>query len=237
VAGDEAAVHRLRQVPSTLDVLHDLAAGGARHGTVVVAQEQMQGRGTRGRTWHSPVGGLWFSILYRDLEPSGVECLSVRVGLAVARAVELAVDGARIELKWPNDLIMEDRKLGGILCEARWQGNTLSWIAVGLGLNVANAIPVEVAATAIRLTRMFPAVTPDRLIGPITEALRSLPLDRSHLSAEESAALASRDWLAGRTLREPVPGIARGIAPDGSLIVEQPDGQRCAVKAGRVGLD
>jgi BirA family biotin operon repressor/biotin-[acetyl-CoA-carboxylase] ligase len=107
---------RFRAVHSTMDVLHDLAAEGAEAGTVVVADEQTGGRGSRGRGWRSPPGGLWLSALYRPGLAAGTELLSLRVGLAVAQAVEALATGLRVSIKWPNDLLLDGRKLGGILC-------------------------------------------------------------------------------------------------------------------------
>jgi BirA family biotin operon repressor/biotin-[acetyl-CoA-carboxylase] ligase len=115
-------VFRLERVDSALDAIHDRAAAGAPAGTVVVAGEQLAGRGARGDPWHSPPGGLWLSILLRPAVPVGVGVLSLRTGLAVATALDRVTGGESVGLKWPNDLILRDRKLGGILCEARWQG-------------------------------------------------------------------------------------------------------------------
>jgi BirA family biotin operon repressor/biotin-[acetyl-CoA-carboxylase] ligase len=221
-------------VASTLDVVHEYAARGAPGGTVVVAEEQLEGRGTRGRAWHSPPGGLWYSILYRDANESGLECLSLRIGLAVALAIESVAPGQRLGLKWPNDLMLGDRKLGGVLCEARWQGASLGWVAVGIGINVGNAIPPELVATAAALGPAEPGITVEQLIAPITTALRELPLQVDGLSGAELAELQGRDWLQGRSLSEPVAGIARGIQPDGSLLVECADGTTALVRAGRL---
>ncbi|MEO8295655.1 MAG: biotin--[acetyl-CoA-carboxylase] ligase [Gemmatimonadota bacterium] len=233
----EAVIHRLTQVSSTLDVLHEFAGRGAPHGTVVVAEEQVQGRGTRGRTWQSPPGGLWFSILYRNIEEMAIECLSIRIGLAVANVVESVAPSLRVGLKWPNDLMLDDRKLGGILCEARWRGTVLDWIVVGLGLNVANVIPADLADRAMSLETRVPSLSPGQLVLPLTASLRSLALDHVQLSVAEFSSLSGRDWLQGRVIREPVEGIARGIQVDGSLLVEEPGGNVAVIKAGRVLLD
>lgn len=228
-------IHHLPSVASTLDHLHGLAQAGAGSGTVVVADEQLAGRGTRGRTWHSPPGGLWFSILYRGPE-TAVELLSLRLGLAVAATIEAALGPVGIGLKWPNDLMLGDRKLGGLLCEARWQGPVLAWVAVGLGLNVANPIPADVAATAVRLDAVVPGAVPAQLVDPIAAALRALPVGDPALSAEELAAFERRDWLRGRDLIEPVPGRADGIDLDGRLRIVRADGTVARAGTGHVVL-
>src|SRR5262245_17469457 len=134
-----------------MDRLHELAEQGAPAGTALLAEEQTAGRGSRGRAWHSSPGGLWLSVLYRLPSPGGVELLSLRLGLLVAAALEGTAPELPVMLKWPNDLILRDRKLGGILCEARWQGESLAWVAAGLGLNVTNSIPDELRHTATAL--------------------------------------------------------------------------------------
>jgi BirA family transcriptional regulator, biotin operon repressor / biotin---[acetyl-CoA-carboxylase] ligase len=135
-----APVHYVERVASTMDLLHALAENGAVPGTAVVAGEQLEGRGSRGRSWHSPPGGLWLSVLLYPATLGGIEVVSLRVGLVVAAALE-AFTSEAVQLKWPNDLILDRRKLGGILCEARWQGGVLAWVAVGIGVNVQNPIP------------------------------------------------------------------------------------------------
>src|SRR6185369_6775816 len=122
-------------------------------------EAQTGGRGSRGRAWHSPPGGLWLSVMYRPPSPAGVELLSLRLGLLVATALEAAAPGLPVALKWPNDLMVGDRKLGGILCEARWQGESLAWVAAGLGLNVTNDIPDDVHLTATALAEHLSAVS------------------------------------------------------------------------------
>ena len=164
---------RLEQVGSTMDVLHELAQGGAPAGAAVVAVEQTGGRGSRGRAWASPRGGLWLSVLFRPRAVPGLELLSLRIGLAVAQALEL-LGAPAVGLKWPNDLMLGDRKLGGILCEARWQGNAPGWVTAGLGLNVANETPPLLRAVATSLISVVADVTPDDLLLPVLAALRQV---------------------------------------------------------------
>jgi BirA family transcriptional regulator, biotin operon repressor / biotin---[acetyl-CoA-carboxylase] ligase len=239
VAGDVSAVPKVLRFPavgSTMDLLHELAAEGAAEGTVVVASEQTSGRGSRGRTWHSPPGGLWLSALYRPRGPAGAELLSLRVGLAVAEAIEAVASGVRLAIKWPNDLMLDDRKLGGILCEARWHGEALGWIVVGIGLNVSNPIPVELATGAIRLADRMPDISPEALEAPVTARLRALDPARNRLDAAEVCFLRERDYLRGRRLLAPVAGLADGIAEDGALLVRGGDGAARGIRAGTVEL-
>jgi BirA family biotin operon repressor/biotin-[acetyl-CoA-carboxylase] ligase len=227
------AVHRLGTVASTLDLIHEQASRGAPSGTVVVADQQREGRGSRGRAWHSPAGGLWLSILLRDVPEPGLESLSLRIGLAVAGAIESVVSGLRLGIKWPNDLMLGERKVGGVLCEARWQGGSLGWVAVGVGINVTNPIPPELETSAIALSSFSSTITVEHLAPAVIAALRELPR-AGHLSAGELAGIQGRDWLNGRVMVEPVPGIARGISREGALLVEQKDGRMVQARAGHV---
>jgi BirA family biotin operon repressor/biotin-[acetyl-CoA-carboxylase] ligase len=229
-------VLRFPTVGSTMDLLHELAADGAEAGTVVIAGEQTSGRGSRGRAWRSPPGGLWLSALYRPRAVAGVELLSLRVGLAVAQAIELVGSGLRISIKWPNDLILGDRKVGGILCEARWQGEGLAWVVGGIGVNVTNPIPADLAGGATRLADHLPALSAEALEAGVTARLRALDPSGDRLDPVELAALRERDWLQGRRLRGPVAGQSVGIAEDGALLVRDAAGVLRSVRAGTVEL-
>ena len=211
-------VHYFERVGSTMDLIHALAEEGADAGTAVLAGEQLEGRGSRGRPWHSPPGGLWASVLLRPAVVGGIEVISLRVGLAVAAAIE-ACTSQPIQLKWPNDLMLDHRKLGGILCEARWQGGALGWVAVGIGINVQNAVPVELEGSAVALGQVRPGITPHDIAEPIVAALRRIDLSAERLSSAELVQFERRDWLRGRELRQPVHGHAAGLNDDGSLLV------------------
>jgi BirA family biotin operon repressor/biotin-[acetyl-CoA-carboxylase] ligase len=229
-------VIRMPFADSTMDVLHDLAADGAEAGTVVVAAEQGGGRGSRGRAWHSPPGGLWLSFLFRPRAAAGVELFGLRVGLAVAEAIEAVGPGAPVDIKWPNDLMIGELKLGGILCEARWQGDVLGWVVAGIGINVANPVPGALAGTATTLADRLPGITPDVVEPHVTARLRALDQPSERLSAPELAGLRQRDWLCGRRLRGPSRGTAAGISEDGALLVRPDGGGTVAVRAGTVEL-
>jgi BirA family transcriptional regulator, biotin operon repressor / biotin---[acetyl-CoA-carboxylase] ligase len=229
------SIVRLASTPSTMDALHALAEAGAEAGTAVVAEVQESGRGSRGRSWSSPRGGLWLSVLARP-RAAALEVLSLRVGLAVAELLESLGAKGRIALKWPNDLMLDDRKCGGILCEARWQGATPTWVAIGLGLNVTNAVPPALADTATGLAPILPALTAEALVIPMVNALRGVDAAAGTRGDGERARFARRDWLRGRALAAPVPGTADGLAADGALLVRGPDGTTTAVRSGTVAL-
>jgi len=215
-----------RTLPSSLDAIHDLGAQGAPAGSVILAEEQTAGRGRDGRTWHSPPGGVWLGMLLRPpLPPAGV--LSLRIGLVLADVVEevlgvrpTSLSGPRAALKWPNDVLVGDRKVAGILCESRWQGDALQWLGVGIGINVANEIPPAVADRAIALRELRSHIRRLDVLDPLVPALLRLTTHDARLSEFECAAFARRDWLRGRQIRTPLTGRAAGIRPDGALLVD-----------------
>ncbi len=223
-----------RQLGSTLDAIHELAAQGAPAGTVVVAEEQTAGRGRDGRTWHSPAGGVWLGMLLRPARAE-LGVMSVRVGLAVADAVDAMLGRVEARLKWPNDVLLAEHKLAGILCEGRWHGETLQWLAVGVGMNVCNAIPAAVARRAVALEEWLPAVRRLDVLDRLVPALAALASGEAALSERECAAFAARDWLQGRQLRSPAAGRARGLRADGALLVDL-GAATIAVREGHVEL-
>ena len=221
-------------LPSTQDLIHQLAGEGAPAGAAVAARAQTAGRGSRGRGWESPPGGLWLSVLCRPLGDAGVEVLSLRVALAVARAVEGCAPGVHLGLKWPNDLILGTRKVGGILCEARWQGNDLGWIAIGIGVNLSNRLSPDIAGFATTLDVVARGVTPDAIAEPVAQAVAAAGARQGPLTPQELAAFGERDVLRGRPLLAPVAGVAIGVAADGALLVRGAGGQITEVRSGSV---
>jgi BirA family biotin operon repressor/biotin-[acetyl-CoA-carboxylase] ligase len=161
--------------------------------------------------------------------------MSLRVGLAVAEALDDLLPRP-VQLKWPNDLMLGERKVGGILCEARWQGHTLGWVAVGVGMNVRNAIPQELAEVATALASERPALTLEDAVQPIVSALRRLDLGADRLTPAELERFARRDWLSGRDIRAPAAGRAAGLREDGALLVRPAQGGEIPLRSGSVEL-
>lgn len=226
-------LHRLESVSSTQDRLQECAQRGDPAGTAVLAAEQTAGRGRRGRPWVSPRGGLWLSVLCRPATEPAIEVLSLRVALGAARVVEAHAGHVSLELKWPNDLMLDGRKLGGILCEAHWQGETAAWVAVGVGINLQNPIPPELSAQAVALAEYVPDVTPGSLAPALVAAVVAASQIDHRLTPVEVAEFDGRDWLKGRAIRAPVVGVASGITADGLLRVRE-DARETLVRSGEV---
>jgi BirA family biotin operon repressor/biotin-[acetyl-CoA-carboxylase] ligase len=165
---------------------------------------------------------LWLSVLWRG-QPEVAQLLSIRAGLAVATLLDALGGMPPVRLKWPNDVIIDDAKVGGILCEGRW-GGADGWVAVGLGLNVTNPVPSDARFPPASLSQWRPDLDAALLATPVAAALARLPA-ASALTTDELQAWKERDWLAGRRLRAPVTGLVGGISAAGRLLVEPGTGR------------
>ncbi|WP_447971787.1 biotin--[acetyl-CoA-carboxylase] ligase [Nitrospira sp. M1] len=143
------------EVSSTNTLGFEAAQGHTPHGTVILAESQTAGKGRQGRTWHSPSGkNLYFSIvLTHATYKAHASWIPLVTGIALAESLELTAK-CSISLKWPNDILIHDRKLAGILCEVRQQGKAGGAIVVGIGINMnsdTNDFPEELRDTATSL--------------------------------------------------------------------------------------
>ena len=135
IEGRKAPIYFAESVGSTNTRLKELARQGAPHGAVAAALEQTGGRGRLGRSFVSPPGGLYLSILWRpDFSPEKAARLSCAGALAACAAIE-EVWGLSPDIKWPNDLLVNGKKISGILTEAAWQGDGRGFVIVGTGIN------------------------------------------------------------------------------------------------------
>ena len=226
---DLPRVEVMTSVRSTMDVAHALGAEGAAPGTLVLADEQTAGRGRSGKAWRSPSGcGIWMTLLERPNDPEALGVLSIRLGLRAAPVLQRFADEP-VGLKWPNDLLVDGRKLAGILVETRWRERQVDWVAIGMGVNVGMCDEPN-AATLREGTRRLD------VLSELVPVLRAATCARGTLSEHELARWASRDAAVGRRCRSPVPGVVRGLAPDGSLIVER-DGETALARAGSLVLE
>ena len=212
----------LRLATSTNDRAKALAARGAAHGTLVTAAEQTAGHGRQGRAWHAPVDeALLMSLVLRS--PPALLPLSAAVAVADAA-------GPDAQIKWPNDVLRDGRKVAGILVEARPSDG---WAVLGIGVNVAvSTFPAELRDIAGSLGRSPADVEPF-----LAELLGALERRLAAPGTEVLEAWRSRDALLGRTVSWPEgTGVARGLDGEGRLVVELPGGGRTTLGAGEVHL-
>ena len=243
--------HRhFRSTDSTNTRARELAAAGAPHGTVVTAAEQTAGRGRQGRTWTAPPNkALLYSAIVRPLQERHM-LLPLAVPLAVCEAAEQLNPDLECKVKWPNDVLVEGRKLAGVLIEARPQDG---WAVIGIGLNLAISRDEFPADLRDRATSVFDpghlcrgrgsaGRSPLLSAGPLSPA--PLALASRHLArwvdadpAEVLAAWRKRDALRGHEVAwEGGSGVADGVDDRGYLVVVSPDGNRIALGAGEVHL-
>jgi BirA family biotin operon repressor/biotin-[acetyl-CoA-carboxylase] ligase len=221
-------LHVYAVVTSTNDAARELAAGGAGEGAAVLALEQSRGRGRLGRIWQSPPGGLYLSIVLRPAFPMERWPL---IGLACSLGAAAAAErhaGLPVRLKWPNDLLLDGRKLGGVLIE------TVGDVAVcGIGLNVIPPSEFMPPAEAAWLAERNPAVSLTAIIPDVLleceRRYHSLGADPVATLTEwrvKSYTLGGRVYIEGAT---PVEGIAEDIDTDGALLVRTSSGLRRVV--------
>lgn len=236
---------------STNDDARMLADAGAPHGTTVIAEHQTAGRGRHGRIWSDrPSASLLLSIVLHPAEqpaggsaPAEPAVLPLLVGLACARAIR-AVTGIDVGIEWPNDLVVDDLKLGGILCESVLRAGAVEFVIAGIGLNAA-AVPADltadVSASSTSIASALAAIQPDaapparaELAGEVVRRVALLRAD-SAFSTEDLQAIRDLDALAGRPVRLGTgrEGLAVGILPDGAFAVDD-SGEPVIMYAGSV---
>ena len=200
---------------STLDDAHALAAEGASAGTLVLADTQTAGRGRLGRAWQSPAGaGIWLAMVLRPALAQAAGALAVRAGLACVHALARLAPALAPRLKWPNDVMVLDRKAAGVLCEARWVGDRLAWAAVGVGINVHGPVAPEVRDRAIALDQVAAQLTRPVVLAAIVPVLAALGERPALLDDAERESFRRAAW-------SPEGEAVEGLDPDGALLVRR----------------
>ena len=235
-------------IASTNEKARELALAGAQDRTLVIADAQSAGRGRLGRSWHSPAGlGLYVSFILRPGVPAAsASGVLMAVGLGAAEAAERTRLQRVVGIKWPNDLVVEGRKLGGILMEMGVQGGVLEWCVAGIGLNVnhtAADFPVELRDRAISL-RQCCHRNVDRL-GVLLDLVERVSQWYEVFLAEGTAPLLPhwrrRSAIMNRVVRVEtaggaVMGTVVGLENDGALRVRLESGAEEVLHAGDVHL-
>ena len=248
--------------------IKQLGNEGAPHGTLAVAEQQTAGRGRRGRSWESPAGcSIYMSILLRpDIDPDKAPMLTLVAACSVAEAldrvgaqlpdakdVSVPTDDAcgkdtgkpRVQIKWPNDIIINGKKLAGILTEMSAQIDYINYVTVGVGINVnQTGFPEEIRSTAVSLRmECGQALRRAPIIAAIMERLEEnyavflKTEDLTGLMEQYSSMLVNR----GRDVqvigeKETYRAHALGITPTGELVVRREDGTEEEINAGEVSV-
>ncbi len=228
-------------LPSTMDTARDAAIKGAKEGTVVITGEQTGGRGRLKREWLAPEGNIALSIILRP-EIKTLPYLIMIASLAAARSIE-SVAGVRADIKWPNDVLIRGKKVGGILIENEVRGNKVAFSIVGIGINIdlKAADYAEIADTATSLKEV--SGKNNLRIRIITSLLEEF--DRLYLLLPDGKPIyeAWRDRLVtlGKKVKAQsggrvIEGIAEAVDENGALVIKGEDGRLTKVVAGDVTL-
>ena len=228
-------IREFASLGSTNSTARMMASEGAPEGTVIIAWEQTEGKGRLGRFWHSPPGGLYLSVILRpppDIE--GTSAIPLLAGLAVSKAISTSA-GVVTSLKWPNDVLIGERKVCGILSESSFKGEKLEFVVVGIGINVrapgmpllederpATSLEEEGADVELKEIRNDLLCILDMLYGRFLEG----EIDSILGEWSERSSTIGRD-VSVVTPSGEVKGLAIGLDRSGALILRQ--GQRLTI--------
>ncbi len=235
-------------IDSTNEEIKRKAKEGAPEGLLMVAEEQTMGKGRLGRRWESPPGeSVYFSFLLRpEFAAEHVAALTLVMGLSVAQAVRETVT-LPVEIKWPNDIVINHKKICGILCEAQFGSNgKADYVVIGVGINANNSsFPEELSDRATSLKKEWGGKDVNRAIVTATALKYFHSNYRKYCKTEDlSGMIRDYDFLLVSRDQEvriedpkgPYTAISRGIDKDGSLIVETEDGKEVKIAAGEVSV-
>lgn len=236
----------IQTVDSTNNLAKKLGEEKMPHGTLVIAEEQTAGKGRRGKSWSAPVKeGIWMTILLRpDLKPESASMLTLIAGLSVTKAIE-EVTGLNVQIKWPNDIVYQGKKLCGILTEMSAEMEGIHYVVVGIGINVnIENFPEELEEKATSLK-----IACGRKISRveiITSFLKYFEGDYQKFLQTESLELLKEEYekrLVNKNQKVKVSepkneyiGTALGIENQGGLLVEKEDKSIVIVNSGEVSV-
>ncbi|MFN0249018.1 MAG: biotin--[acetyl-CoA-carboxylase] ligase [Kofleriaceae bacterium] len=234
----------LEACASTNDEAARMARAGAKHGTIVIAEQQTAGRGRDGRSWASPRGrGLYLSAVLRPPLPlADVPPMTLAIGVGLCDAVRTAgVPGA---LKWPNDVLVGTRKLAGVLVEAQSQGTRLEAVVVGIGINLTTPepgeLPPDIAARAVSLEEVAGApIDREAFIESLLAHVEHWVDHYTAVGLEDVIPAWTQRMAPGLDARATVHGVRVagrmvGLDGDGSLLLRDTDGMIHRVRSGDV---
>lgn len=237
-------VHHFFKVDSTNRVALDLGHAGEPEGAVVIAEEQTAGRGRAGHAWHSErATGIYVTLLLRPrLAPVQAPLLTMLAGLSAHTAIQ-AQTGLTVDLKWPNDLLIHEKKVGGILTEMHAEPSQVRFVIVGIGINVnQEKFPAELSPIATSL-RVEASKQQSRL-ELLVRLLREFENDYNRFLTDGAASVTNRfamvsSYAQGKRVRvtngnESFTGVTAGLGPEGLLLVKRDNGQVVTVIAGDV---
>ena len=224
--------HHFEVLGSTNDHLAAMAGEGAREWTVVIADRQTSGRGRRNNDWWSPEGNLHLSILLRP-HVSPRELLRLPVAASLAFLDALGEHGSALKVKWPNDILLDGRKMAGILVESKSEGDRVQWAVIGFGVNMTrseNDIPVDIKNRLSFVHELDSSLEPDEMALRIVSGMKKW----AGALTGEGWEMARAQWTRRALLKIPyifqeggreIKGIPVRLDISGGLVMETGDGE------------
>ena len=228
-------IHFFEETDSTMSVARDLARNGSPEFTVVIAEKQLRGRGRLDRQWYSAAGGLYFTLILRpQLPPNRVFRINFAAALALVNTLKELFD-IEAKVKWPNDVLIDNKKVAGMLSEFEADSDRLDYVNLGFGINVNNDIrPFNKTAISLKQLLGRPVARKEVLLvflKHLEALLDERRLDKIvNLWKQCTATLGRRVRIVTR--RAEFIGRAVDIDPEGALILAQDDGGSMAVHYG-----
>lgn len=237
-------INYFSKVDSTNNKAKELVFAGASEGLLVVAEEQVGGRGRLGRSWFSPSGGIWFSLVLRpQIAPGEILKITLMAGIAGVEAIKETI-GLEPRIKWPNDLLIKGKKLAGILTEMETEADRIHSVILGMGINANIAwrdFPSHLKETATSMqVQLGKNVDRCRILRAILAKLETgcEQLRSGGFSSIRNSWMEHSDTLGSQVKVETVNGAIKGkavdISSEGALILELDSGETKAVWSGDV---
>ncbi|WP_048191050.1 biotin--[acetyl-CoA-carboxylase] ligase [Methanobacterium sp. SMA-27] len=227
-------IHYFKEVDSTNDVAKYLAEEGAEEGTIVIAEIQNRGKGRRGKTWISPPGGVWMSIILRpDIPPFNAPQLTLVTGVAVAETLKKECN-LDVGIKWPNDILIGNKKVCGILTEVNASIEKINYVIVGIGIDMNVDVPLfppdlQKGATSLKNeldTEINGAILVQKFLLEFETIYNEFKAGKFPEILKEWRSLSKTigNNVEVRTRGKTIRGEAVGINKEGILILELEDG-------------
>jgi BirA family biotin operon repressor/biotin-[acetyl-CoA-carboxylase] ligase len=223
----EQRIHYFPEIDSTMDAARELAKKGAEEGTIVIAEAQTRGRGRLSREWLSPEGGIYFTLILRPrISPTFAPRINLMASVAVAATIR-KLFGLKAELKWPNDVLIQGKKVCGILAEMDAEMDVVNFVNVGIGINANTSVPqFEKTATSLKDSLGREISRKEFLSALLVEINRwqALLMEADLLEEWKKLSVTLNRDVRIMSLGEEVTGQAIDIDATGALILKGKDG-------------
>lgn len=238
-------IHVFENLVSGMITARDMALQGCPEGTVVIAEKQEAGRGRLGRNWSSPEGGLWMCIVLRPCcEPNGIQLITLAAGISVCKTVQ-QLYGLKPGLKWPNDVLINGKKICGILTEGSICANSIDFAILGIGVNLnfgTDLLPDELksrAATLLDESGIY--IEMEQFLyyffAEMDEIYDKLKDDKPYIIQQwKEFSITLGTEVTALYSGKSVSGMAKDITPSGSLVIETGSGENVEIHSGEVTL-